>query len=156
MQRLTASVMWNQRSADGSRDVALVGVLGRNDPSMGPATTAGLAEATLMLHSEHTLFTRAELLSRSGHDLALPTALADQTFGLASFSVGYVYDAGWVGDVVPGIGVVATVDAIGAGLEPFYGTRVPWGGMVFVRLRAPDMPEMRAHGAMSGHDMHGM
>ena len=42
-------------------------------------------------------------------------------------------------------------DVIGADLEPFYGTRVPWGGMVFVRLRAP---EMSGHGAM-GHAMHG-
>ncbi|HET7500977.1 MAG TPA: hypothetical protein VFK02_08245 [Kofleriaceae bacterium] len=104
-----------------------------------------------MLRSEHTLFTRAELQSKSGHDLALPEAMADQTFGMASFSLGYVYDAPWLGDVVPGIGFVATVDAVGSDLEPFYGTRVPWGGMVFVRLRPP---EMSAHDAMSG--MHGM
>ncbi|HEX8108406.1 MAG TPA: hypothetical protein VF516_11795 [Kofleriaceae bacterium] len=156
VRRLTASVMWNQQSADRMRDLALVGVLGRNDPSMGPVTTAGLAEAALMLHSEHTLFTRAEVLSKSGHDLALPAALGDQTFTFASFSAGYVYDASWISDVVPGIGFVATVDAIGAGLEPFYGTRVPWGGMVFVRLRAPEMAEMHEHGSMRGHDMHGM
>jgi len=39
----------------------------------------------------------------------------------------------------------------GMSLEPFYGTRAPWGGMVFVRLRPPEMSE---HSAMSG--MHGM
>lgn len=155
VQRLTASVMWNQRSEDPERDLAVVGVVGRNDPSMGPATTAGLAEAALMLRSEHTLFTRAEVLSKSGHDLALPAALADQTFAMASFSLGYVYDVSSLGEVVPGIGFVATVDVIGADLEPFYGTRVPWGGMVFVRLRPPEMQGMHDHG-MSGHTMHGM
>jgi hypothetical protein len=68
----------------------------------------------------------------------------------------YVYDASWLGDVVPGIGFVATIDAIGADLEPLYATRVPWGAMVFVRLRAPEMLEMHEHGAMSDHDMHAM
>ena len=51
----------------------------------------------------------------------------------------------------PASAFVATVDAIGPNLEPFYGTRVPWGGMVFVRLRPPEMSE---HSAMSG--MRGM
>jgi hypothetical protein len=74
---------------------------------------------------------------------------------MASFSLGYVYDLSSLGDIVPGIGFVATVNVIGADLEPFYGTRVPWGGMVFVRLRPPEMPGTREHG-MSDHAMHGM
>ena len=151
IQRLTASVIWNQRSSDRSRDLSLVAIVGHNAPSEGSSTTAGLGEAALMLGTDHTFLARAELLAKSGHDLALPAAMADQTFGLASLSLGYVYDAGWLGDIVPGIGFVATLDVIGADLEPFYGTRVPWGGMVFVRLRAP---EMSGHGAM-GHAMHG-
>jgi len=151
VQRATASMLWNQRTA--ARNLSLVGLIGHNSPSMGPSTTAGLGEAALMLGTEHTVFTRAEVLSKSGHDLALPEAMADQTFGIGSFSLGYVYDAGWVGDVVPGVGFTATVDVIGAGLEPFYGTRVPWGGMVFVRLRAP---EMAGHGSTHDHGMHGM
>jgi hypothetical protein len=153
VQRLTASAMWNRRSDDGARNLSLIGVVGRNDPSMGPSTNAALGEGALMLRSEHTVFTRVELLSKSGHDLALPPAMEDQTFGIAAFSLGYVYDASWLGDLVPGVGFVATVDAIGSDLEPFYGTRVPWGGMVFVRLRPP---EMNMHGAMSGHPTHGM
>ncbi|HEX7838736.1 MAG TPA: hypothetical protein VF469_14770, partial [Kofleriaceae bacterium] len=63
--------------------------------------------------------------------------------------LGYVYDAPWPGDIVPGVGFVATLDAVGADLEPFYGTRVPWGGMVFVRLHAPEMAH-EAMGAMPG------
>lgn len=153
VQRVTASVMWNRRSGDQARELALVAVVGHNEPSAGPSTTAGLGEAALMLRSEHTIFSRVELLSKSGRDLALPPVMDDRTFGIASFSLGYVYDATWLGDVVPGIGLVATLDAIGAGLEPYYGTRVPWGGMVFVHLRAP---EMSGHGAMAGHGMHGM
>ncbi|HEU0036139.1 MAG TPA: hypothetical protein VFQ53_36250 [Kofleriaceae bacterium] len=141
VQRATASLIWNLRAGD--RDLAVTGLVGRNDPSEGPATNAGLAEAALMWRGEHTVFTRAELLEKSGHDLALPMELDETTFGMASFSAGYVYDVKQLGDVVPGLGFVATVDAIGSDLEPFYGTRVPWGGMVFVRLRPP---EMTSHG----------
>lgn len=153
VQRVTASVMWNRPSGDHGTNLSLIGLVGHNAPSTGPSTTAGLGEAALMLRSEHTVFSRVELLAKSGRDLALPPAMADQTFGMASLSLGYVYDARWLGDLVPGIGFVARVDAIGADLEPFYGTRVPWGGMVFVRLRPPEMMD---HGAMGGHHMHGM
>jgi hypothetical protein len=38
VQRLTASVMWNQSGR--ARNLALVGVIGHNAPSMGPSTTA--------------------------------------------------------------------------------------------------------------------
>ena len=152
VQRATASVLWNRRSDDGTRDLAVTGIIGHNNPSEGPATTAGLGEAALMLDGEHTIFARAELATKSGHDLALPAALENRTFGMASFSAGYVYDATWIDGVVPGVGIVAIVDAIGADLEPFYGTRVPWGGMVFVRLRPPEMTEH----AMGQHAMHGM
>lgn len=151
VQRATASIMWNHLRSD--HDLALLGLVGRNDPSIGPATNAGLAEGSLMLGSAHTIFTRAELLEKTGHDLALPADLEDRTFGMASVSAGYVYDATKLGAVVPGLGFVATVDRIGEELAPFYGTRTPWGGMVFVRLRAP---EMKPHGAVRDHAMLGM
>ncbi len=152
VQRTTASLMWNRRLGATS-DVAVTAIFGRNDPSEGPATNAGLGEAALMLRREHTVFTRAELLEKTGHDLALPEAMENETFGIASFSAGYVYDATRLGHVVPGIGFVGTLNAIGDNLEPFYGTRTPWGAMVFVRLRPP---EMSHHGAMGSHAMHRM
>jgi hypothetical protein len=140
--------MWNHRI--GMNELALMGLVGNNNPSMGPATTAGLAEGALMLGRDHTIFSRAELLQKTGHELVLPAELDNTVFGMASFSAGYVFDVSQVGDVVPGIGFVATVDAIGTDLEPFYGTRVPWGGMVFVRLRPP---EMKQHTRMAMHGM---
>lgn len=68
VQRLTASVMWNRPTADHTGNLSLLGLVGRNAPSMGPSTNAGLGEAALMLRSDHTLFSRVELLSKSGHD----------------------------------------------------------------------------------------
>jgi hypothetical protein len=92
-----------------------------------------------MARDTHTVFTRIEVLDKIGSDLALPAAMADQKFAMASFSAGYVYDFNELGVIVPGIGAVGTLDVIGSSLEPTYGTRTPWGGMVFVRLRPPAM-----------------
>lgn len=138
LQRTTASVMWNTRlEHDG--DVAVTAGVAQNDPSMGPATYASLAEGALVLMDTHTVFTRIEVLDKTGADLALPAAMADTTFAMASFSAGYVYDFDDLAPIVPGLGVVGTVDVVGASLEPAYGTRAPWGAMVFARLRPPTM-----------------
>ncbi|CAN5917850.1 hypothetical protein BH11MYX2_BH11MYX2_04700 [soil metagenome] len=139
VQRLTASATWNHRLVDDVSDVAVTAAVGRNNPSMGPSTNASLVEASLMLNDEHTVFTRVELLSKTGKDLVLPPGMADNTYGMASFSAGYVYDFHQLGAIVPGIGVVGTVDVVGRALEPTYDTRTPVGGMVFVRLRPPVM-----------------
>ena len=48
----------------------------------------------------------------------------------------------WLLEVISGVRVSRDRD-----LEPFYGTRAPWGGLVFVRLRPPAMGH---HGAMHG------
>ena len=139
VQRATASVMWNHRLGDPSSDIAATAGVAQNNPSMGRATYASLAEATLLWSDTHTVFSRVEVLDKSGEDLGLPAAMADATFGMASFSAGYIHDFHGLGPLVPGIGGVATLDVIGTSLEPTYGTRTPWGGMVFVRLRPPTM-----------------
>jgi hypothetical protein len=139
VERATASVLWNRRAPD--HDLAVTAVIGHNDPTSGRSTTAGLAEAALFVAGAHTIFSRVELLQKTGEELALPAAMADRRFGMASFSVGYVYDV-VTPTIVPGIGIVGTIDAIGRDLEPVYGTRKPWGGMVFVRLRPPEMLSM--------------
>lgn len=144
VQRTTASVIWSSRLDEGS-DGAVTAGLAQNNPSAGPATYASLVEGALMLEDTHTLFTRVEVLDKTGHDLALPASMADETFAMGSFSAGYVYDFSNLGPIVPGVGGVGTVDLIGSSLEPTYGTRTPWGGMVFIRIRPPAM-KMAMHG----------
>lgn len=150
VQRATASAMWNRRLAERASDVAITAAAGHNDPSLGPSTHAGLLEAAAMRHDEHTVFARAELVTRSGHDLALPAELAEDTFAVGSFSAGFVHDFPQLGAIVPGVGVVGMIDVIGSALEPIYDTRTPWGGMVFVRVRPP---RMKPHAGMPGMAM---
>ncbi len=156
VQRLTASAMWNHRLSDDVSDVAVTAAIGRNNPSTGPSTNASLVEAALMLNDEHTVFTRAELLTKTGAELVLPAAMAQNTYGMASFSAGYIYDFHQLGAIVPGLGVVGTVDVVGRALEPIYDTRTPVGGMVFVRLRPPVMKmnmKMKMDAPMPDHSM---
>lgn len=138
VERLTASATWNHK-LDETSDVGITAALGRNNPSTGPSTSAGLVEASLILSEHHTVFTRLELLEKTGQDLVLPAAMSDITYGMAAISAGYVYDFDQLGPIVPGLGVVGTVDIVSSALEPFYETRTPIGGMVFVRLRPPVM-----------------
>jgi hypothetical protein len=122
VQRATASAIWNRRLAERACDVAITAAAGHNDPSLGPSTHAGLLEAAVMRNDEHTVFARAELVTKSGHDLALAAELAEDTFTVGSFSVGYVHDFPQLGAIVPGFGVVGMIDVIGSALEPIHDT----------------------------------
>lgn len=139
VNRVTASTSWNRRLANDIDDVAVSAVYGRNMPSSGPSTHAALIESTAMFGDTHTLFGRAEVLTKTGAELVLPAGMEDETFGIGSFSAGYVYDLHALGPVVTGLGVVGTVDVVGPTLGGIYDTRTPWGGMVFVRVRPPMM-----------------
>ncbi len=163
VQRITASTSWNHRLADDVSDVAITAAFGRNNPSSGPSTNAGLVEGTLMWNDEHTFFTRIEVLEKSGADLALSPAVADNTYGMAGFSVGYVYDFHQLGAIVPGLGFVGTMDVVGSSLQPTYDICTPYGGMVFLRVRPPVMNMKMKMGQMAPqndggdhHDMNGM
>ena len=150
LQRITASVTWNRLLGDEVSDVAVSAALGQNDPSRGPSTRAALVEAIAMFADTHTVFARAEALTKTGEELVMPAAMSDRRFGIGSFSAGYVYDFHQLGAIVPGVGAVGTLDLVGSTLGSAYDARTPWGGMVFVRLRAPTMK-------MSGmSDMPGM
>ena len=156
VQRITASVTWNRRLSDETSHVALSAAVGQNNPSSGPSTNAALVEAISMFADTHTVFVRAEALTKTGEELALPMEMNDRRFGIGSFSTGYVYDFHQLGAIVPGIGVVGTLDAVGSTLGDMYGTQTPWGGMIFVRLRPP-MMKMTGMSAMAGtHPDHPM
>jgi hypothetical protein len=147
VQRITASVTWNHRLGDEMSDVAVSAAIGENNPSSGPSTRAALVEALSMFADTHTVFARAEALTKTGEELVLPMEMNERRFGIGSFSAGYVYDFHQLGSIVPGIGAVGTLDAVGSTLGEMYGTQTPWGGMLFVRLRPA---------AMAPHAMHGM
>jgi hypothetical protein len=135
-QRITASAMYSRMFQNGG-SIAATGVWGRVMPSSGPALNSFLAEANLDLDGHNVIFGRAEYVRKLGVDLALPAPLDAQTFPLGAFILGYVHNFGPFGPILPGLGVRGAIDVIGSDLEPFYGTRTPVGGIIFLQLQPP-------------------
>jgi hypothetical protein len=148
VQRLTASATLNLPLPAGGNWASLA-LWGRNIPStLEPTSDALLLESNLDLDGRNTVFGRAEYTVKDGHHLVLPEPIARNAFGVLTLVLGYVRDFGPFGWIVPGIGARGSVNVIAPALEPFYGSRLPVGAMIFVRVR-PSVAAM--HGAAGGH-----
>jgi hypothetical protein len=134
LHRVTASTTYNHR-VGAEANWATTFVFGENIPSEGPATHAFLLESNWNIDGHHVVYGRTEYVRKAGHDLVLPPALEETGFNVGMLGLGYVYYLGPFGWLAPGIGVRGTAGFIESDLEPFYGTRVPLGGMIFVQVR---------------------
>lgn len=100
-------------------------------------TNSFLAESTAVVPGEHHVaFFRVEVIQKSGEELVVPL---DEIFLMSAVSVGYVFQFPEAKVVVPGIGVTGTLSFLPGGLEPFYGSRIGLGGMIFLHLRPPTL-----------------
>jgi len=140
VQRTTASATVTGK-LDDIRSWAATAVWGRNDPSEGPTTDAFLLEGIVEVDPMHTVFGRLETLRKSGHDLALDPTFDEETFGIASLSLGYIYNFTRLENQDIGLGVRLTANFLDADLEDAYGGRVVFGVMLFLRLRPTSPPE---------------
>jgi hypothetical protein len=129
-QRLTASVSYNVPLASGNWQTTFA--WGMNDKNPGDSTNALLVESALSWNA-HTVFGRIEHTEKD-ELFEEGEALHGQTFGVAKFSLGYVYDIPVTQHVKLGIGGVGSAYAFGSELEPFYGSS-PLSGTVFVRAK---------------------
>ena len=134
VRRATASATVSGRIG-GEGAWSATALWGRNDPSEGRTTDAFLVEANVEINRAHAVFGRAEALRKTGHDLDLDPALEDETFPVASLSVGYLYNFTRVHDQEIGLGLRITADFIDRDLEDTYGDPVEWGFLVYLRLR---------------------
>ncbi|MCC6551670.1 MAG: hypothetical protein IT372_01445, partial [Polyangiaceae bacterium] len=139
VHRLTASAMAGGRL--GARGLwAATAVIAANVRSGDePSTPSYLVEANLDIDGHHNVFGRAEYVRKTGRDLALPPASERLAFGVGSLALGYLHEIGPLGPVLAGLGARGAINFIPADLEPFYGTRLPVGGMVFARVRTARM-----------------
>lgn len=136
VHRLSSSATYNWRLQDGTWATTFAWGQNRNEGES--PSNAFLLESNLHF-SNNVLFGRAEYVMKSGHDFALEGPQEDETFPVGALALGYVRTFGpWAG-LVPGVGVRGAVNVVGAGLESRYGTPLPLGGMVFVRLRPTEM-----------------
>lgn len=129
-ERITASVSYNLPLASGNWQTTFA--WGRNDKRPGDSTNALLLESALRWNA-HTVFGRAEHAEKDelfgeGHPLH------HETFGVAKFSLGYVYDIPITQHIKLGVGAVASAYAFASELEPYYGSS-PLSGTVFTRVK---------------------
>jgi hypothetical protein len=100
---------------------------------------AFLLETLLDLDGHNVVFGRGEVIQKAGHDLVLTPALDEEHFWLAALGLGYFRNFGSLAGFLPGVGVRGNIGLVPADVEPFYGTRVPVGGMVFLRIAVAPM-----------------
>jgi len=138
LHRVTASATYNQRIGNEA-NWATTFVFGENIASEGPPTPSFLLESNWNIDGHHVVHGRAEYVRKTGHDLVLTPELEDRGFDVGMLALGYVYYLGPFASMAPGIGVRGTAGFVEGDLDPFYGTRVPLGAMVFLQLRPAAM-----------------
>jgi len=141
LHRLTASAAYN-RSVGESGVLAALAVFGRNDSSQEPDTSSWLLEGNYETSGRSVFFGRAEYVEKTGDDLALTPALESEVFPVRSLVAGYLFRLHADSRYVLGVGGRASLNFIDGDLGSFYGTREPWGYMVYVQVQP---------GAMKGH-----
>jgi hypothetical protein len=141
VHRLTASATFNTEVAH-SGVLATTAVFGKNHPAQEPDTSSWLLEANYETGGRSIFFGRAEYVEKLGEDLVLTPALESEVFPVRSLVAGYVFRVSNDPRHFMGVGGRASLNFIDDDLGDFYGTREPWGYMVFVQLHP---------GAMKGH-----
>ena len=149
--RVTASAMYGRAiGTEGQLAATVVYGVNRSGGGAEPVEWSHtfLAESEAILDRKHTLLARAEWVRKTAEDLVLPVADLHQHFHLASLSIGAIRELGRGLGATLGIGLRGTINVLPGSLEPFYGSRTPVGGMVFLRVRPFHRPRGDEHAGM--------
>jgi len=148
--RTTASLLHGRKiGMEGQLAAALVWGANRH---AGMTTHSALFETEAVFDRRNTLYGRAELVGKTAEDLVLPTGpagfTAESSFAVTALSLGYIREIIHSRDATLGLGFQGTVNVLPSALDPFYGSRTPLGGMVFIRLRPVHGPHQMAQDRM--------
>jgi hypothetical protein len=119
VDRVTASATYHRMLASAGVWATTVG-WGRNKPQSEDPTQALLIETNLTTMERHIVFGRIEVNQKTGHDLALPPALAETRSTLTKLQGGYTYELPHVGALVVGVGGSVSLSIVPDELRPFY------------------------------------
>ncbi len=149
LRRFTAGALHGAKlGTDGQWSSALV--FGVNDSDHHGRSTSMLLESEAILDRRNTVLARLERAQRTHEDLGIahqdhggPIPTGPST--VTSLSLGYIQEVGRGWGTTVGIGVMGTLNMVPAQMESTYGTRMPLGGVVFLRVRPFHRPAMAAH-----------
>lgn len=139
-EALESTVDVNRTSASATYNKAFNGnnwqttfAWGRNVPSNGSASNGYLLESAISLGKSHTFFGRAERVTKNE---LFPEGdpMQHQSFNVAKFSAGYIYDLPAEGHFKIGIGGLVSKYALPNELASTYGSN-PTSYMLFTRIK---------------------
>jgi hypothetical protein len=130
VRRTTASATYNAPLGQWWQSTV---AWGRNDPTVGAATSGWLLESAAQPLPRQTLFGRLESVTKD--ELFLPgAALYGQGFLINKLTLGYIHDVARLASIDLGVGGLFSVYRFPAALEATYGAH-PQSLMLFVRAR---------------------
>jgi len=149
VHRMTASVLQGHKlGRDGQLATAIIWGANRH---AGKTTHSAVVETEAVLDASNTIYGRAEMAQKTAEDLVLGSFPPDTKFDVAAVSVGYIRELFRSTGTTLGVGVQATLNVVPGELQPFYGSRTPVGGMVFIRFRPTHGPHVMARKPMPAH-----
>lgn len=134
VRRWTASMLYSRRMRENG-NASMSVIWGQNDAGDEGSSNGVTLETEVSSDGRNTFFFRGENVRKFGHDLGLESDLGRKLYDVTSFSLGYLFELGPYGGVLPGVGVVGTTAFLDTEIAPLYGTDSPRGFMVFLRLR---------------------
>ena len=139
MHRMTASALYGAPlGANGQWASSFI--YGANKQSTHPGLSHSvLLESEAVLDASNTVFGRAEYVQKSAEELVLDTPqygfASEQSFDVGELTLGSIREVARLGKGTLGIGAMATLNVVPSLLSPAYGSRTPYGALVFLRLR---------------------
>jgi hypothetical protein len=131
--RVTASWIYNRPLGDDANFTTSL-VWGQNIVAGEDRANSYLAEADYQV-GRNSYFTRLERIQKSTAELVLPAAAGPGLHELGAYTIGYLRDIRHGSGIDTGIGGAITFDSKRRELDPFYGSGVPVGFQVMLRLR---------------------
>lgn len=131
--RVGLSALYSKaRSKGGAWSTALIWAADIPVTTRRPVHTL-LVESSVAI-DRNTLFGRGEYVQRTAADLALIGSVPP-VLDIGAASVGYARRLFELGDFAAWTGARGTMSVVPAELAPFYGRRLPLGGLLYVNLR---------------------
>jgi hypothetical protein len=132
LRKTSASAIFN-KPLNNDRNFAASLIWGRNYAN-GEGSDSYLAEANYDW-ARNAVFSRYEIVNKSGHDLVLEHPLEHDSFWVRAFSLGYLRDIYSNKGIDVGVGSMFTVSRNPEPLRPVYGGTTHGGWQVFMRFR---------------------
>jgi hypothetical protein len=140
LHRLGATVLTTQAvGTAGTWSSALI-YGANNQIGTGRLASSVLLESTLDLDGTNAFFGRVEYVRKSAQELVIASAPPTTEYDVAALALGYLRTAGTVAGLSAGVGARGSVNFLPPSLESAYGSRMPTGVAIYLRLRPASSP----------------